>query len=97
MIEILSSSSECGGDADVGYVPIRTNRKFLLLLDSRGNRCRRAAVLDISGDIRAGRIFKGEDLGFSIARIRSEYEALGWVKTSLLWPGTRRLRSTRGA
>ena len=54
-------------------------------------------MLDISGDIRAGRIFKDEDLGFSIARIRSEYEALGWVKTSLLWPGTRRLPSSRRA
>ena len=96
VIEILSSS-EGSDDADVGYVPIRTNRKFLLLLDSEGHRCRRAALLDISGDVRASRIFRGEDRGTTIAHTRSEYEALGWVRTSLLWPGTRRIRMVRDA
>ena len=91
-VELVYSSSEKGGDMAVRYGPVRSNRQILLLLDSEGYRCRRAAVLDITGDVRAGRLFRGEDRSTSIARLRSEYEALGWVRTSLLWRGTRRIK-----
>ena len=89
---IIISSDEEGLDVGVGYVPVRAGRRIFLLLDSEGYRCKRAALLEISSDVRAGRLFRGEDRGMAIARIRSEYEALGWVRTSLLWPGTQRLR-----
>ena len=70
----------------------------LLLLDSEGYRCRRAAVLNISSDLRACRIFGGESAGSVIARLRSEYEQRGWIRTSLLWRGTRKFppRGRRG-
>ena len=79
---------------EVGYLVVRYrgNQRLLLLIDSEGYHRRRAAVLDISGDVRAARLFRGEDRGTCIARVRSEYEALGWVRTSLLWRGTRRFR-----
>ena len=89
---VILSSDEEGPDVGLGYVPVRAGRRLFLLLDSEGYRCKRAALLGISNDVRAGRLFRGEDRGMAIARIRSEYEALGWVRTSLLWPGTRRLR-----
>ena len=95
---IILSSDDEAPDVGVADVPARAGRRILLLLDSeaftfnsQGHRVRRAALLDISVDIRAGRLFRGEDRGTTIARIRSEYEALGW-RTFLLWPGTRRLR-----
>ena len=91
-VDEVHSSPEFEGEQGIVHGPVRSNRRYLLLLDSEYMRCRRAAVVDISGDVRAGRIFRSEDTAFTIARIRSEYEAVDWKRTSLLWPGTRRLR-----
>ena len=66
---------------------------FLLLDCCRGRHCKkRPAVLDISQDLKAARIFNREPTWRSKARIRGEYRALGY-KTFLLWRGSVKLTS----
>ena len=95
---VEGSSSAAGSrersaeEVSVGYVPARSGRRCLLLLDSEGLRCRRAAAIDIAPEILAGMRDLGESRGAAIARIQREYVAVDWIRTSLLWRGTRLLR-----
>ena len=82
--------SDTGGEKGIDYNYDGSKRRVLLLLDSEGMRCRRAAVVDISSEILDASRSRAEKPTTSVARIRTEFEQVGWVCTSLLWRGVHR-------
>ena len=88
------SSPEPAGEPSVE--PLRARpRKVLLLLDSQGARCRPYAVVDISPELAEARAKGEESRKQALARIRQEYVEVDWLRTSLLWQGSRFLPSQR--
>ena len=83
-------ASGTNGERDIDCNYDGSKRRVLLLLDSEGMRCRRAAVIDISSEILDAGRSRAESTTTAVARIRMEYEQVGWVCTSLLWRGVHR-------